>query len=133
MSSIPWAGNQANMGAPIPPQQRPANQQAIMALADEAQEMAAGLSAQEKKERYEPPGDSAHYPAPGVAQKPKDELYRIPNDNPPRNIISEGTPNDLPDRNNIRTPAPQPKFEGSNPAGYGDLRDGARKALKAYR
>jgi hypothetical protein len=65
--------------------------------------------------------------------RPKDELHRAPNDNPPRNIISEGTPNDLPDRNNIRTPAPQPKFEGSNPAGYGALRDGVASRLKQFR
>jgi hypothetical protein len=53
--------------------------------------------------------------------------------NPPRNIMAEGTPNDLPQANNINTPVIHPQFEGSNPAGYGELRDGAAKALRSYR
>jgi hypothetical protein len=104
-----------------------------MTLADEANEIAAGLSAQEKKERYEAPGDNPRYPAPGVALKSGNNINRNPGEDPPRNIIAEGTPDDLPDRNNQRTPVVHPQTEGSNPAGYGELRDGARSALKAYR
>jgi hypothetical protein len=79
-----------------------------MNLADEANEIAAGLTAQEKKERYEAPGDSARYPAPDVALKSGNNINRNPNEAPPRNIIAEGTPDDLPDRNNQRTPNVQP-------------------------
>jgi hypothetical protein len=39
----------------------------------------------------------------------------------------------LPDINNIRTPTRQPGFEGSNPAGYGALRDGAARPKNRFR
>jgi hypothetical protein len=73
-----------------------------------------------------PAGDTVSNPAPGTALQKGDNIHRNPEEhNPPRNIIGEGTPNDLPDRNNVRTPNPQPILEGSNPAGYGPPRDGA--------
>jgi hypothetical protein len=104
-----------------------------MTLADEANEMAVGLTRQQKLENYRPPGDTPHYPAPGIALKTGTKPDRTPMPNPPRNIISEGTPNDLPAANNINTPVVHPQFEGSNPAGYGELRDGAARALQSYR
>jgi hypothetical protein len=45
MNSIPWAGTQPIQGGNIPGHAPPAGQQSIMALADEANEVANGLSA----------------------------------------------------------------------------------------
>jgi hypothetical protein len=53
-----------------------------------------------------PPGSTVRAPAPGTTLLGGDNIQRVPSENPPRNIITEGTPKDLPDRNNIRSPAP---------------------------
>jgi hypothetical protein len=77
-----------------------------MAIADQAQEIANGINPRQSIQAKMPAGDLVRNPAPGAALLSGDPTYKAPGPNPPRNIITEGTPRDIPDPMNVRSPAP---------------------------